>query len=75
MLCGRGDDEIEGMRELLVDDDRPGKQIALAIDLVADILADSCPPYIALGHQRRRVLYVVEFLLQAEPYGKTLHAH
>ena len=41
------DDEVEAVSELFEDDDGAGKQVALAVDLGADVLTDRGPPDVA----------------------------
>ena len=49
----RRDHEVKAVRELLVDDDGPREEAALAIDLGAHVLTDRGPPNIATRDQRR----------------------
>ena len=62
------------MGEFLEDDDGPRKQAALAVDLGAHVLADRGPPDIATRNQWWRLTAAMQFLLEADPLEKAVHA-
>lgn len=55
--------EIESVRQLLEDNDRPREQLALAINFRADVLADARPPYVPFRNVRRLVRRLVQVAL------------
>ncbi len=62
------------MGELLEDDDGAREQAALAVDLGAHVLADRGPPDVASRDEWRRLSAVMQFLFEADPLEKAVHA-
>ncbi len=65
--------EVEAVGELLEDDDGPGKQTTLAVDLGAHVLADGGPPDVASRDERRHLSALMQFLFEADPLEKAVH--
>lgn len=72
-LGGRRYHEVEAVRELLEDNDRPRETATLAVNLRADILADGSPPDITDRDKGRRLGPAMKFLLEADPLEKAVH--
>lgn len=70
-LRARRRDEVEAVSKLLENEYGAGEEVALAVDLRANILADRRPPDIARIYMRGGVPLCVELFFEMEPFGKT----